>query len=116
MASVTRTNPAATTTGVEMVGADITFITIDYIVAVNGSAGPVGAQAATLRIINTMHTIVAAGPLHNANTEQTFAIEGPLFTPTGGTTLQAQIRALGTVDSVSLAGAVVTPKTLAIGT
>ena len=30
MASVTRTNPAATATGVEMVGADITFFTIDY--------------------------------------------------------------------------------------
>ena len=116
MATVTRTNPAATTTGVEMVGPDLTFFTIDYIVAVNGSAGAAGAQAATLRIINTMHTIVAAGPLHNSNTEQTFAIEGPLFTPTGGTTLQAQIRALGTVDSVSLAGAVVTVKDLSIGT
>jgi hypothetical protein len=54
--------------------------------------------------------------LGNSNTEQTFAIEGPLFTPTGGTTLQAQIRALGTVDGVSLAGAVVTAKDLSIGT
>jgi len=114
MATVTRLNPAATTTGVEMVGTDITFITIDYIVAVNGSAGAVGAQAAVLRTINTMHTIVAAGPLGNSNTEQTFAIEGPLFTPTGGTDLQAQIRALGTVDSISLAGATVTTKTLVI--
>ena len=116
MAKVTRGNPAATATGVEMVGADITFFTIDYIVAINGSAGPVGAQAAVLSVINTMHTIVAAGPLHNSNTEQTFAIEGPLFTPTGGTTLQAQIRALGTVDSVDLSGSVVTAKDLSIGT
>ena len=116
MAKVTRGNPAATATGVEMVGADITFFTIDYINAINGSAGAEGAQAAVLRVINTMHTIVAAGPLHNSNTEQTFAIEGPLFTPLGGTTLQAQIRALGTVDSVNLASSVVTAKDLSIGT
>ena len=117
MATVTRGNPIATNTdGVEMVGADITFFTIDYIVAVNGSGGPEGAQAAVLSTINTMHTIVASGPLHNGNTEQTFAIEGPLFTPTNGTTVQAQIRALGTVDGLSMAGAVVTVKDLSIGT
>jgi hypothetical protein len=114
MATFTRTNPVATTTDYEVIGKDISFFTVDYINAVNGSAGPNGAQAAVLNQIMQLHTIVAAGPLADSNTQQTFAIEGPLWTPQNGVTLQAAIRALGTVDSVDLSSATVTATKLAI--
>jgi len=111
MATFTRTNPTATSVPFENVGKDLTIFTVDYVNAVNGSAGPEGAQAAVLNTIQQMHTILVAGPLGNTNTEQTFIIEGPLFTPTGGSTLEAQIQALGTVDSVDLSSATVNVKT-----
>ena len=111
MATFTRTNPVATTIPTENVGKDVTMFTVDYINAVNGSAGPEGAQAAVLNTIQQMHTILLAGPLGNTNTEQTFAIEGPLFTPQGGSTLQAQLQALGTVDGVDLSSTTVNAKT-----
>ena len=111
MATFTRTNPVATAVPFENVGKDLTIFTVDYVNAVNGSAGPNGAQAAVLNTIQQMHTVLVAGPLGNSNTEQTFIIEGPLFTPTNSTTLQAQLQALGTVDSVDLSGATVNAKT-----
>jgi len=111
MATFTRTNPAATSVPFENVGKDLTIFTLDYVNAVNGSAGPEGAQAAVLNTIQQMHTILVAGPLGNSNTEQTFIIEGPLFTPTGGSTLQAQLQALGTVDGVDLSSTTVNAKT-----
>ena len=111
MATFTRTNPTATSVPFENVGKDLTIFTVDYVNAVNGSAGPEGAQAAVLNTIQQMHTILVAGPLGNTNTEQTFIIEGPLFTPTGGSDLQAQIQALGTVDGVDLSSATVNTKT-----
>lgn len=114
MATFTRTNPVATTTNFENVGKDISFFTVDYINAVNGSAGPNGAQAAVLKAIMEQHTIIAAGPLLDTNTQQTFAIEGPLYTPQNGSTLQARIRALGTVDSIDLSSATVTETKLGI--
>jgi hypothetical protein len=114
MATFARTNPVATTTDYEVIGKDISFFTVDYINAVNGSAGPNGAQAAVLNQIMQLHTIVAAGPLLDTNTQQTFAIEGPLWTPQSGSTLQASIRALGTVDSVDLSNATVTATKLGI--
>jgi hypothetical protein len=114
MATFTRVNPTATTTNFENVGKDISFFTVDYTVAVNGSAGPNGAQAAVLRAIMEQHTIIAAGPLVDSNTQQTFAIEGPLYTPQNGSTLQARIRALGTVDSIDLSSATVTETKLGI--
>lgn len=120
MATFARVNPVATTTDYEVVGKDIGFFTVDYIAAVNGSAGPNGAQTAVLNAIMIQHTIIAAGPLVDTNTQQTFAIEGPLYTPqggdalTGGDTLQARIRALGTVDGVDLSNATVTATKLGI--
>jgi hypothetical protein len=114
MATPAAVNPAATTLNVEQVGRNISFFTVDYIVAVNGSAGPSGAQQAVLNTIQTLHTIIAIGPLADSNTQQTFAIEGDLFTPQNGTTLQASIQALGTVDSIDLSNATVTATKLAI--
>jgi hypothetical protein len=114
MATPAAINPATTTLNVEQVGRNISFFTVDYIVAVNGSAGPSGAQQAVLNTIQTLHTIIAIGPLADSNTQQTFAIEGDLFTPQNGTTLQASIQALGTVDSIDLSNATVTATKLAI--
>jgi hypothetical protein len=114
MATPAAVNPASTTLNVEQVGRNISFFTVDYIVAVNGSAGPSGAQQAVLNTIQTLHTIIAIGPLADSNTQQTFAIEGDLFTPQNGTTLQASIQALGTVDSIDLSNATVTATKLAI--
>jgi len=112
MAGITKVNPAATTTGYEVVGKDVQFFTIDYINAINGSAGPNGAQKAVLDTIMSTATILAAGPLGNSNTEQTFMTEGTDSVVVA--TLQAAIRALGTVDSVDLSGATVNDKTLVI--
>lgn len=114
MATFTRVNPVATTTNFENVGKDINFFTVDYVNAVNGSAGPNGAQAAVLKAIMEQHTIIAAGPLVDSNTQQTFAIEGPLWTPTGGSSLQTRIQALGTVDGVDISSATVTATKLGI--
>ena len=114
MATFARVNPVATTTNYEVIGKDVSFFTVDYINAVNGSAGPNGAQAAVLNTIMVQHTILAVGPLLDTNTQQTFAIEGPLYTPNGGSTLQAAIQALGTVDGVDLSSATVTATKLGI--
>lgn len=114
MASVTKVNPAATTVNYEVVGRDLTFFTVDYINDISGSTGPAGAHDAVLKSIMTMHTIVAAGPLLDTGSQQTFCIEGPLFTPNGGITLQAAIRALGTVDGVDLSNATVTETKLGV--
>lgn len=120
MATFARTNPVSTTVNYEVVGKDIDFFTVNYINAINASTGPEGAHAAVLKTIMQQHTIIAAGPLLDTNKQQTFAIEGPLYTPQGGTaatggdTLQARIRALGTVGGVDLANATVTGTKLGI--
>lgn len=108
MAGLTRSNPTATTLGYEVIGKEAQFFTIDYINAINGSAGPDGAQQAVLETIMGTATILAAGPLGNSNTEQTFMTEGGAAVVVG--TLQAAIRALGTVDGVDLSSATVTAK------
>tara|TARA_R110000822_G_scaffold79687_1_gene190377 strand:+ start:2868 stop:3212 length:345 start_codon:yes stop_codon:yes gene_type:complete len=112
MAEFARVNPVATTLDYEEVGKDIDFFTIDFINAVNGSAGPNGAQAAVFDTIMTTATIIAVGPLGNSNTEVTFGVEGSGTIVAG--TLQTAIRALGTVDSIDLSGATVTAKNLVI--
>ena len=108
----TKVNPAATTTDVEMIGKDVQLFTIDYINAVNGSAGPSGVQSAVLDKIMQTATIIAAGPLGNSNTEQTFMTEGADSVVVA--TLQADIRTLGTYDSVDVSAATVTAKDLTI--
>ena len=113
MATLTKTHPAATTTDVE-VSQNLTFFTVDY-VNTNASTGPEGAQQAVLKAIQDTATIVAIGPLVDTNTQQTFAVEA-----TGGNgtvvaaTLQAAVRALGTVDSVDVSNSTVTLTKLGI--
>ena len=63
-----------------------------------------------------MHTIICTGPIIDSDSQQTFAIQGPLYTPNGGTTLQAAIQALGTVDGVDVSSATVTATKLGIFT
>ena len=53
MAGQTKVNPAATTVPANTVGKDLQFFTVDYIAAVNGSAGPSGAQQAVYNTIQT---------------------------------------------------------------
>ena len=113
MATLTKTHPVATTTDVEH-GQNLHFFTVDYVNA-NASTGPEGAQQAVLRAIEDTATIACIGPLLDTNSQQTFAVEA-----TGGNgtvvaaTLQAAVRALGTVDSVDLSGATVTETKLGI--
>ena len=109
--AISKANPSATTTGSasEVIGKDISIFSLDYIVAINGSAGPDGAQQAVLQAIQESRVILAAGPLSNSNTEQTFIIEGELDSG-----LQARIRALGTVDGVDLSGTTATAQALSI--
>ena len=117
MASFARVNPAATTLNVEQIGPDISFFTVDYInTGVAASNGPTGVQQAVLQAIQTMHTIICTGPIIDTDTQQTFAIQGPLYTPAGGITLQAAIRLLGTVDGVDVSSATVTATKLGIFT
>ena len=113
MAGQVKVNPAATTIPSNVVGKDLQFFTIDYIQAINGKGGPLSAQQAILETIQTTCTILAAGPLGNSNTEQTFMVEGSDVTVAA--TLQAVIRALGTVDSFDNSDNTVTAKTFVIG-
>ena len=112
MAGQVKVNPAASTVPSNVIGIDIQLFTVDYINAVNGSAGPLGVQKAVIDSIQTTCTILAAGPLGNSNTEQTFMVEGS--DPVVVATLQALIRTLGTYDSVDVSAATVTAKTLVI--
>ncbi|MBR20357.1 MAG: hypothetical protein CMA64_09495 [Euryarchaeota archaeon] len=109
MPTVTRSHPATASSNTEMMGADMSFFTVDY-VATNASTGPEGAQASSHKVIGNTNTIVAIGPMLDSNTQQTFAVEGSL----DAATMQAAIRALGTVDGVDLSGATVTATKLGI--
>ena len=109
MVDVTKSHPTLAATDVEMMGADMSFFTVDYVSA-NASTGPEGAQAKSHNAIADLNTVVAIGPMLDTNSQQTFAVEG---TPVVAT-IQAAIRALGTVDSVDLSGATVTATKLGI--
>ena len=116
MAEVTKVNPTSTTVNYEVVGAEINFFTVDYINAINGSVGPAGAHQLVLNTIQNTKTIVAAGPLADTNTQQTFAVEGDL-TAADASALQVAIRALGAAAgdvAVDLSAATVTRTKLGI--
>jgi hypothetical protein len=69
-----------------------------------------------LNTIQNTKTIVAAGPLADTNTQQTFAVEGD-FTATEASALQVAIRALGAAAgdvAVDLSAATVTRTKLGI--
>ena len=104
------TNPASTPASWSNISKDITVFTVDYISAVNAKTGPESTQQACHRAIEARAHILAAGPLGNSNTEQTFIVEGVVDTAK----IQEDIRLCGSVDSVDLAQATVTAKTLVI--
>jgi len=112
MALLTRTHPVATKNNTESVG-NLQFLTVDY-VATAASTGPEGAQAAVLKAVAATATIVAVGPMLDANTQQTFAVEAISGDNVVAATLQTAIRALGTVDSVDLSNATATLTLLGI--
>ena len=112
MAGQVKVNPAATTVPMNVVGKDLQFFTVDYIADISYKTGPLSAQQAAYNTIQTTCTILAAGPLGNSNTEQTFMVEGSDVTVAA--TLQALIRTLGTVDSFDFSSNTVTAKTLVI--
>jgi hypothetical protein len=113
MAQVTRVNPVSMTTNFENLSKDLSFFTVDYINAINGSVGPEGALQAAYNTIQRYYTIVAAGPLIDTNTQQTFAVEGAIVAAEA-TTLQTALQALGTVDTVDLSSSTVTRTKLGI--
>jgi len=108
-----KVNPAAMTTDYEVLTKDLSFFTVDYINAINGSVGPEGALQAVYNTILDRWTMVCAGPLLDTNTQQTFAIEGTLAAADIAA-LQVAVRALGTYDGVNLASATVTATKLGI--
>lgn len=118
---VSPNNYSASGTG-EFLGKDLEFYIVDYINAVNGSTGKDGAQDQVRKVLAQYGTIVAIGPLVDSNTQQVFAFEGR--PGAGGSSnnssaemaavMQTAIRALGTVDSISLASATVTSTGLGI--
>lgn len=118
---VSPNNYSASGTG-EFLGKDLEFYIVDYINAVNGSTGKDGVQDQVRKVLAQYGTIVAIGPLVDSNTQQVFAFEGR--PGAGGSSnnssaemaavMQVAIRALGTVDSISLASATVTSTGLGI--
>lgn len=110
---VLKVNPPAMTTNYEVLTKDMYFFTVDYINAINGSVGPLGALQAVYNTISERWTIVCAGPLLDTNTQQTFAVEG-IMAAVDFTDLQTAVRALGTVDGVDLSSATVTETKLGI--
>lgn len=115
MASFARVNPVATKLNLEQIGPDVSFFTVDYInTGVAASNGPTGVQQAVLQAIQTLHTIILTGPISTDDHQQTFGIQGPLYTPGGGITLQASIRLLAAGYGVDVTNATVTATQLVI--
>lgn len=108
----TKVNPAATTVPAQTIGKEFQLFTIDYIQDISTKTGPLSAQKSVLDAIQTTCTITAIGPLGNSNTEQTFMVEGEDVVTAA--TLQALIRAIGTVDGFDHSDDTVTAKTLVI--
>ncbi len=119
--AVTPNNYNAGGTG-EFLGKDLVFFIVDYVNAVNASTGKDGAQDQVRKVLGQYGTLVAIGPLVDTNTQQVFVFEGAVGNAGSSNNsasevaavMQAAIRALGTVDSISLASATVTTTGLGI--
>ena len=110
MAEVTRVHPEVVATEWEQVGKKITWFTVDYIADISASTGPTGLIAEAYQVIQTTTTIIAAGPLFDTGSQQTFGVEG-VFAAADLTAIETALGAGG-----NNAGTTVTAKTLAIAT
>jgi hypothetical protein len=110
MAGVTKVHPTAVATEWEQVGKKITFFTVDYIDDISAETGPEELIQAAYHAIQTRATIIAAGPLFNTGSEQTFGVEGEMAAAELAEML-VQIKAAG-----HNAGTTITAKTLAVPT
>lgn len=110
MAGVLKVNPVAVATNWEQVGKDITFFTVDYIDDISTQTGPLDLIQAAYTSIQLGATIIAAGPLFDAGSQQTFGVEGVLA-PADLTAIATAIQEAG-----HNAGTTVTATNLGIAT
>lgn len=121
MAIVTRTHPAAVDiTNIEyFIGKDCTMFELDFGAAVNTKTGPTSTIAAAIQVIADHAEILIKGDLHSTNQVMTFLIahgnETDTYDGSNSETfivhLEDLIQALGTVDSINMAGSSLTVKT-----
>ena len=103
------------------IGAEPVILNLDMISAVNAKLSMGSTMDAVRRTVEQYVNIIGTGPLINSNTEQTIMVEQAgmagatgLGKSTARTTLQAALRALGTVDSVNLSTATARDTSLTI--
>lgn len=76
MAGVTKVHPSTVELNWEQVGKDVTFFTVDYVDDISSETGPEDLIAQAYHAIQTRCTIIAAGPLLDTGSQQTFGVEG----------------------------------------
>ena len=94
MAGVIKVNPVADALNWEQVGKEITWFTVDYIVSMAAELGPLELIPEAYRTIQLGMTIIAAGPLIDGGTQQTFGVEGE-FVAADLSRIQVALRAGG---------------------
>ena len=108
---VTKVNPVFDATlPRSFVGKTITQLNIDLNANASGSLQPGGAVDAVLKTITLRTVMLMHSDITGAGQLLTVFIEGEF--PNEATDLQADLQALGTVDSVDLSGATVTAGTV----
>ena len=113
MPGVTKVHPEVVADTFEQIGKVITWFNVAFATDASASTGPEGAIQAVYAAIQLRTTIIAAGPHPAGIGSQSFGVEG-VFAADILALIQADIVALGTVDSVLLTGATVVAKTLII--
>lgn len=117
---VTKVNPVFDATlPRSFVGKTITQLDIDLNADASGSLAPGGAVDAVLKTVTLRSTVIMHSAITGTGELLTVFVEGEFPTDNYGAgsatfaaTMQADIQALGTVDSVDLSGATVTGGTV----
>ena len=116
----TKVNPTWTDAETFFIGKPPTFVEVAFGAAVNAKTGPSSTiQAVIHAILNENVTLLGHSALYDTNQSMALMIEGEKGTDTwdGSNSetfaahLEDVVQALGTVDSINLAGASVTAKT-----
>ena len=117
----TRTKTALNQNEWYSIGPEPVILNLDMISAVNAKMDMGSTVDAVRRTIEQYVNIIGTGPLINSNTEQTIMVEQAgmagatgLGKATARTTMQAAIRALGTVDSIDVSTGTVRDTSLTI--